>query len=86
MKVIDAYPPHIPGKRPICEATLSRYVIERNEEWEKRDFRKGKRATMTIPVDQCDCYARYSIDGKWLCRKHAAYALLDSLAQPSGER
>lgn len=85
-KVVDAYPPQTPGKRPICEGKLSAVVIEGNEAREryhgKTDIWKSKRrARLQLALDRCDNFARYRIGEQWLCRKHAAYALLDSLAE-----
>lgn len=79
LNVVDVYPPDVPGKRPTCEAKLGRWTTERNEEWVRRGL-KTRRNRRKVPPDQCDTAARYKIGSKWLCRKHAAYVLLDSLA------
>lgn len=86
MKVLDVYPPQTPGKRPICEGTLSAYVIESNErreQYHKKEpwYKQQRRVKNGLPHDQCDNLARYKIGKRWLCRKHAAYALLDSMAE-----
>jgi hypothetical protein len=85
LKVVDQYPPASIGKRPLCCATLSRYVVDRNLEWVsrkdgppnylKRQIAKGHDATL------CGNMARYKIEGEYYCRKHAALKALDLIAE-----
>lgn len=84
MKVIDAFPPHRPGKRPRCEGTLAPVTIEFNEARERNRVVDRRRARLGLKHDECGAWARYRIGDRWLCRKHAAYVLLDSLATPEG--
>lgn len=84
--VIDAFPPNTPGKRPICQGKVGQYTAEANERKQKLNgqrYLRSRRGKDEVPPDQCDFNARYLLNGKWLCRKHAAYMLLDSLAVKS---
>lgn len=87
MKVHDAYPPQSPGKRPICEGQLSAGTTEFNEARERNgsNLISKRRKLLKIPADQCDANARYYVRGKWLCRKHAAYFVLDAIAEEPSE-
>lgn len=87
MKVVDCFPPESIEKRPPCEAQLSRYVVEQNRGWIARGNDGGAlfRARQRKGLDQehCGLNSRYLIDGKYYCRKHAAYVVLDNLARRS---
>lgn len=83
-KIIDAFPPTAPGRRPYCVAKLSAYVIESNE-WRAQKgmkrFKGHRPGVESIPVDQCGNFARYKINKKWYCRKHGALIALDLVAE-----
>jgi hypothetical protein len=83
---IDIFPPHSIDRRPFCEATLSRYVVERNREWNARKDgpprRLKEQKQRGHSIEKCGCYARYKINGKYFCRKHGGLVALDLVAEP----
>lgn len=83
MKILDVYPPGSAGKRPRCAAKLSYYSAERNERWSKDtpNYLPSYRRNGTVPNDECGHFARYLIDNKYYCRKHAGYVVLDALSE-----
>lgn len=64
--------PHsfLPSDQPRCSAKLAGGAAE---------FRAR---TGAEPPYRCDMRATYSLDGVPLCRRHAAYLLLDAMTPP----
>lgn len=89
MKIIDRFPPANIEVRPPCEAVLSRYVVEQNRNWLARGNDGGTlfkiRREKGLDQEHCGLNARYLIDGKYYCRKHAAYYVLDQLAKSTSK-
>jgi hypothetical protein len=81
--IVDVFPPHSIEVRPLCQAQLSRYCVERNREWAKRKGvprRMKEQMDKGHPIELCGHQARYKIKGKYYCRKHAALVALDLVA------
>lgn len=93
IKVVQLYP-QPPVRRPFCEATLSEYVATRNAEWRERHKKDPHRLNRLerekiangIPAHQCGCLAKYTINGKFFCRKHGALIALDLVAKELDQR
>jgi hypothetical protein len=96
MKIVDVFPRVNPtNPRPICENKISNAVLEQNAACLARLQKQGgvsnetlqkrmrRRVQYNLPADRCQNGARYQIDGKWYCRKHAAYVVLDRLVEKS---
>jgi hypothetical protein len=94
MKVVDHFPtPNDTGVRPICQGQVSEQAREQNAAYIERLKQQGRIGQLTlyksmrrrnkfnIPLEQCQAYARYRIDDKWFCRRHAAVHVLDNLAE-----
>jgi len=84
MKVVDRYPSASIEERPPCEAELSRSTVEQNRKWTARNKGGGAqfrlRTSRQLDQEHCGMNSRYLIDGKYYCRKHAAYYVLDRVA------
>ncbi len=84
LKIIDAYPPQpelAVGKRPQCEASLKPYLQERIAEWKTQGRKWYAHMKPGAPEGTCTLKARYKINGKWYCRKHAGLIVLDAMAK-----
>jgi hypothetical protein len=86
-KIEDLYPLPPPFKRPkLCEGILTPYVADCNRIRRRQGLKrfKGYRARLAkaeVPDHQCGNYARYRVNGKYFCRKHAALIVLDLCAE-----
>lgn len=82
--IIDAYPPvptEVVSVRPFCCALLQPELQEKILRWKKEGRKWHKSLQMQqAPEGTCANKARYVIDGKWYCRKHAGLLVLDSIA------
>lgn len=85
LKIIDCYPPVpavVVSTRPFCCALLQPELQEKILRWKKEGRKWHKSLQMQeAPVGTCANKARYQIDGKWYCRKHAGLVVLDSIAE-----
>lgn len=85
LRIIDAYPP-VPAvvisERPLCEALLQPDLQEKILRW-KKEGRKWHKSQQRAEAAEGTCAnkARYLIDGRWYCRKHAGLIVLDSVAE-----
>ena len=84
LKIVDCYPPdpELTSKnRPQCECPLNPELVEHQKRWEEFHgrgwYKNGKPGK---PKGTCANKARYKVNGKWACRKHAGLILLDALA------
>lgn len=84
LKIIDAYPEpeEKAAKRPQCEASLDRALVQKIERWEEFRGKSWYRYNQPKPKGTCANKARYIIKGKWYCRKHAGLIVLDTFAEP----
>lgn len=76
-------------RRQFCVAHLQPYVAQRNIDWlERHKKEKGKLSKLELRrldnglgPHECAAFARYRIQGKLYCRKHAALLALDLVAE-----
>lgn len=88
LKIVDHYPP-VPeaevSVRPQCEASLKPYLQERIQEWKQQGRNWYANKKPGKPEGTCANKARYKINGKWYCRKHAGLLVLDAMAKVEGK-
>lgn len=67
---------------PVCEANIRTPEAIRYRRDVDRSHVARRLAQQGLNEIACGNVASYTIDGCWLCRKHAGLVLLDMLAEP----